>query len=184
MNALIVVLGQFPGNSRIRVVQIAVEPGAAGAIVHAGRIGLAIGGQMLAQRALAGHAVLLAEAAHTVGTSVETVLAADALRLVHQHNARFAVAIRSARGAHLHAARMGALLALHGQVVTFDVRVGARRSYLHDTVVEGAQGQVILEFAAHDAAVATGAPVDVDDKTLPRHGRPLPRYGTRRCGWA
>ena len=44
MNARVVVLGQFPGNSRIRVVQIAVEPGAAGAIVHAGRIGLAIGG--------------------------------------------------------------------------------------------------------------------------------------------
>ena len=42
VNALIVVLGQFPGNSRIRVVQIAVEAGAAGAVVHAGRIGLAV----------------------------------------------------------------------------------------------------------------------------------------------
>lgn len=184
MDAVVAVLGKLAANGRIRVVQIAVEARSSRAVVHAGRLRRAVGRKMLAQGTLARHAVRLGEGAYAIGAGVQAVLAADALGLVHQHDARLAVAVARARWAHFHAASVSTLLALDGQVVAFDVGVASRGANLHHAVIERAQRQVVLELATDNAAVAPRAAIKIDDQAFPRHGGTPPPCSARLDRWA
>lgn len=98
VNALFGVLRHFPANVAVGIVVIAKEAGAAVAIVHAGGHIAAIGGDLRAQRALLGHAVLLVHLTHAIGAAVQTVLAANALVLVDKHIARLGITVARAVG--------------------------------------------------------------------------------------
>ena len=158
------------GHIAFRIIQIAVEASLTAAGLHAGRQ-LTLIGQGLAQRALAHHALGLVEGAHPVGARRQARLAADAVLLVDQHNARLLVAIRCARGAHLHAGGANTLLAHGGQPVLLDVRKRAIRPHRRHPAPVLPQGHVVLLLARDLAPEASDAAVEIDNNGVTRHRR-------------
>ena len=155
------------------LVQIAEEAGTATALDNA--LGqLALGGTLLAERALLNDALLLVQVAHAVGAGHGAELAADALRLVDLHGAVLQL-MGGARRAHLHALGVLAVLALNGEEVHLHVREGAgtalngMRTDAQRFNPEVAHVHAVDGLARHGAGKAARATVEVRDDRVIRH---------------
>ena len=151
------------------IVQIAEFARLSRAVLHT-RWLLALVDEVRAHRALLDDALVLAlvVGAHAVGASHDAVLAADALAVVNQHHAVLAL-VAGAGGAHVHALRVVAMLARHGQVVHLQVGIGSRRAHRQHLVVERAQPHVVLLLAHDGAGVAADAAIEVDINNVASH---------------
>ena len=147
----------------VRIVQVSEGASAAAAVVHAGRHPVLVVFALEAQRALLDGVGLRVQLAHAVGAARQAALAVLG---VHEHDAGLLVAVGGAGGAHLDAAGVLALLALHGQPVHLDVREGAHRAHGRHVVAHHAQVHLVLHLAGGHAGVAARAAVQVDDKRI------------------
>src|SRR3972149_5050333 len=138
---------------------------------HARRVlgvaqGLVLGGPLRAEV----EALLRVEVARLVGAGLHAVAAADADLAVDVHDAVGALE-RGARGAHRRARRGLAVHAEHGQEDLAHVRVGPGLALDH-AGEEHARRRRVLRLAAHLAAVAAEAALEVDHHSVSPLGTP------------
>jgi hypothetical protein len=165
------------------VVDVAEEARVRGAGHHARGFPVALGQRLVgdavdAEGALLHHLLLGVQLAHAVRARPRAVFAADALVVVHEHDAILGTLVARARGTHRHARRVLAVQAGLGKVDGLGVRIRADLERLHAIEV-GADGigavglevgerprgaAVVPLLAARDARMAAHADVQVDDE--------------------